>query len=267
MAGRWCNFPCHERAVVGSVVLRSRRMRPQDRPHVSAAPESAAYDLPLYVEQYGEGDRQIMLLHGFAANSCTWRSWIGALAKEHRVWSLELKGHGSAPAPPDDLYSPHDHADLVHRLIVQEDLRELTLVGHSMGGGIALLVALQLLEEERLERLVLVSSAAYPQRLPPFVGLAGRGRLSEWGLHLFPKRLLIRQVLRSVVFDRDAVTEAQVGLCRAILQQSPPHGSDQDRRGDRASRSQEVYQPHSRDRRSHAAPLGKARPGRPSGRR
>jgi pimeloyl-ACP methyl ester carboxylesterase len=151
-----------------------------------------------------------MLLHGFAANSCTWRSWIGALAKEHRVWSLELKGHGSAPAPPDDLYSPHDHADLVHRLIVQKDLRELTLVGHSMGGGIALLVALQLLEEKRLERLVLVSSAAYPQRLPPFVGLAGRGRLSEWGLRLFPKRLLIRRVLRSVVFDRDAVTEAQV---------------------------------------------------------
>ena len=206
MAGHWCNFPFHERAVEELTGAG----RPQDRPHVSTAPESAAYNLPLYVEQYGEGDRQIMLLHGFAANSCTWRSWIGALAKEHRVWSLELKGHGSAPAPPDDLYSPHDHADLVHRLIVQKDLRELTLVGHSMGGGIALLVALQLLEEERLERLVLVSSAAYPQRLPPFVGLAGRGRLSEWGLRLFPKRLLIRRVLRSVVFDRDAVTEAQV---------------------------------------------------------
>jgi len=185
---------------------------------VTSAPESGGYALPLHVEQYGEGQRKIMLLHGFGANSYTWRSWIGTLAKQHEVWSVELKGHGSAPAPPDDLYSLHDHADLVHRLIVQRDLRELTLVGHSMGGGIALLVALRLLEAERekghekgrLERLVLVSGAAFPQRIPPFVALASHGRLSEWGLRFFPKRLLIRRVLRSIVFDPEGVTETQV---------------------------------------------------------
>jgi pimeloyl-ACP methyl ester carboxylesterase len=177
---------------------------------MTSAPESGGYTLPLHIEEYGEGDRQIMLLHGFGATSYTWRSWIGTLAKDHRVWSMELKGHGSAPAPPDDLYSIHDHADLVHRLIVQKDLRRLTLVGHSMGGGVALLVALRLLEEERLERLVLVSSAAYPQRLPPFIALAGRGRLSEWGLRFFPKRFLIRWVLRSIVFDPERITDAQV---------------------------------------------------------
>ena len=177
---------------------------------MTSVPEPGGYTLPLHVEEYGEGDRQIMLLHGFGATSFTWRGWIGALAKEHRVWSVELKGHGSAPAPPDDLYSIHDHANLVHRLIVQKDLRELTLVGHSMGGGVALLVAIRLLEEDRLERLVLVSSAAYPQRLPPFIALAGRERLAEWGLRLFPKRLLIRWVLGSVVFDRKRVADAQV---------------------------------------------------------
>ena len=177
---------------------------------MNSEPESGGYALPLHVEQYGDGHRQIMLLHGFGANSYTWRGWIGALAKEHAVWSVELKGHGSAPAPPDDLYSPHDHADLVQRLIVQKDLRELTLVGHSMGGGIALLVALRLLEEGRLERLVLVSSSAYPQRLPPFIALAAQGRLSEWVFRFFPKRLLIRWVLRSIVFDPQSVTDTQI---------------------------------------------------------
>ena len=177
---------------------------------MTSAPESSGYALPLHVEEYGDGDRHIMMLHGFGANSYTWLGWIGALAKNHRVWSVELKGHGSAPAPPDDLYSLHDHADLVHRLIVQKDLHELTLVGHSMGGGIALLVALRLLEEGRLERLVLVSGAAYPQRLPPFIALATRGRLSEWVFRFLPKRLLIRRVLHSIVFDPEAVTESQV---------------------------------------------------------
>ena len=112
----------------------------------------------MHVEHYGDGPRQIMLLHGFGANSSTWRSWIGGLAKEHRVWSVELKGHGSAPAPPDDLYSPLDHADLVRRLIVQKDLRRLTLIGHSMGGGIALLVAFELLEEGAGGRILTISS-------------------------------------------------------------------------------------------------------------
>ncbi len=184
---------------------------------MNAAPESGGYALPLHVEEYGGGRRQIMLLHGFGATSYTWRSWIGALSKDHRVWSVELKGHGSAPAPPDDLYSLNDHADLVRRLIVQQDLRDLTLVGHSMGGGIALLVALRLLDEGRLERLVLVSSAAYSQRLPPFIALAARGRLSEWGLRFFPKRLLIRRVLRSIVFDPDGVTDAQVSAYTEAL--------------------------------------------------
>ena len=189
---------------------------------MNSAAEPGGYALPLHVEQYGDGHRRIMLLHGFGANSYTWRSWIGALAKEHEVWSVELKGHGSAPAPPDDLYSLHDHADLVHRLIVQKDLHELTLVGHSMGGGIGLLVALRLLEEGRLERLVLVSGAAYPQRPPPFIALATRGRLSEWGLRFFPKRLLIRRVLRSIVFDPEAVTDAQVAAYAEPFY-SPPH--------------------------------------------
>lgn len=177
---------------------------------MSSAPQAVGYALPLHVEEYGEGPRQIMLIHGFGANSHTWRSWIGGLAKEHRVWSLELRGHGSAPAPPDDFYSIHDHADLVRRLIVQKDLRELTLVGHSMGGGVALLVALGLLGEERLEGLVLVSSAGYPQRLPPFIALSAHGPWSELGLRLFPKRLLIRRVIRSIVHDKDSVTDAQV---------------------------------------------------------
>ena len=189
---------------------------------MTSASESSGYALPLHVEEYGDGPRQIMMLHGFGANSYTWRGWIGALAKNHRVWSVELKGHGSAPAPPDDLYSLYDHADLVHRLILQKDLRQLTLVGHSMGGGIALLVALRLLDEGRLERLVLVSSAAYPQRLPPFIALAARGRLSEWGLRFFPKRLLIRRVLRSIVFDPQGVTDAQVTAYAEPLY-SPAH--------------------------------------------
>ncbi len=151
-----------------------------------------------------------MLLHGFAASSFEFRFWIPKLAERHQVRAVDLKGHGSSPAPPDGRYSPHDHAELVHRLIVQEDLRDLTLIGHSMGGGIALAVALSLVEEGRLERLILVSSAAFPQPLPGFITLARRGRLTRWLLAMIPKGPLVGLILRAIVFDRASVTASQV---------------------------------------------------------
>ena len=180
-----------------------------------------AYALPLHVECYGDGGSPVVLLHGYAASSFSWRHWIPALAEHHEVWAVDLKGHGSAPAPPDDRYSPHDHAELIHRFIIQRDLRELTLFGHSMGGGIALLVALRLLDQGRLQRLVLVSSAAYPQRLPPFVKLARRGRPTRWLFAVVPKRRLIRWVLRSIVHDPLAISGAQVEAYSEPLTSAP----------------------------------------------
>ena len=177
---------------------------------MSSSSPAWEYSLPLHADRFGDGDRCILLLHGFGANSFEYKSWIGPLAEGHEVWTVDLKGHGSAPAPPDEQYSPHDHAELVYRLIVQKDLRRLTLIGHSMGGGIALLVALRLLGEERLERLVLLAGAAYPQRLPPFVKLARMGRLTPWLFAITPKGWMIRQVIRHIVYDPDKVSAVQV---------------------------------------------------------
>ena len=176
------------------------------------APGSAGgqYTLPIRAERPGDGGRPIVLLHGYGASSFSWRYWIPALAEHHEVWAVDLKGHGSAPAPCDPNYSPHDHAELVHRFVIQKDLRELTLFGHSMGGGVALLVALRLLDQERLRRLVLVSSAAYGQHLPPFVKLARMGWRARLLFAAVPKRRLTQWVLRSIVHDPSAVSGEQV---------------------------------------------------------
>ena len=184
-------------------------------------PPRGVLALPLHMERHGEGRSSIVLLHGYAGSSFSWRYWIPSLAARHEVWALDLKGHGSAPAPPDDDYSPHDHAELVYRFILQKDLRDLTLFGHSMGGGIALLVALRLLDQGRLRRLVLVASAAYPQRLPPFVKLARTGRWAQWLFALVPKRRLIGWVLRSIVYDPSNISGAQIEGYAEPLRSAP----------------------------------------------
>jgi len=175
-----------------------------------------SFHLPLHVDTVGlpadSGTEVFVLLHGFGASSFTWRYWVTELARRGHVVLVDMKGFGSAPKPDDGQYSPHDLADLVHRLLVQRGLSQVTLIGHSLGGGVSLLTALRMLDEDggRLRRMILVSGAAYRQKLPPFVALARRPRLSGLLLKLLGPRRVIRFVLRTIVFDKTAVTRSQI---------------------------------------------------------
>jgi pimeloyl-ACP methyl ester carboxylesterase len=172
--------------------------------------------LPLHVESTGKapgpGVETFLLIHGYGASTFTWRHWAPRLASRGHVLLVDMKGFGRAPKPDDGRYAPEHQAELVLRLIEERGLRRLTLVGHSLGGGVALLVALGLSERlpDRLERLVVVSGAAYEQRLPPFVRLADHPRTSSFLFRLFGPRLVVRAVLQSIVYDRSRVEDAQV---------------------------------------------------------
>lgn len=169
-------------------------------------------DLPIRVETAGRSGRPVVLIHGFGAHSYTWRHWIDPLAGSHRLHLVDLMGHGEAPAPADGDYSPKGHAELVRRYVQGRSLERVTLVGHSLGGGVALLAALDLLdrEPERLDSLVLISAASLPQELPRFIGWARIPVLAEVLLALLPSSWLIRQALRSIVHDPEGIRSGQV---------------------------------------------------------
>jgi pimeloyl-ACP methyl ester carboxylesterase len=173
-------------------------------------------DLPLHVETHGldpEPDVDVvLLLHGYGGSTYTWRYWVPHLAKRAHVVLVDMKGFGLAPKPDDGRYTAEDQAELIYRLILQRGFTNLTLVGHSFGGAVSLLVALRLNDEgaRRLLRLVLVSSAAYPQSLPPFVKLARYSRLCRIALRLIGATRLVRFVLRSIVYNPEVVHESQV---------------------------------------------------------
>lgn len=180
--------------------------------------DPSSSDLPLALHRSGlaleEARRCFVLLHGFGAHSFTWRRWIPVLGKRGHVVAVDLKGFGAAPRPADGAYGPHDQAVLVHRLIRRLGPVPVTLVGHSLGGGVALLTALRVLDERpgtsRLDRLVLLSSAAYHQRLPPFVWLSRRRRLSHVLARTLGPRTIISLALRAIVYDRGCITREMV---------------------------------------------------------
>jgi pimeloyl-ACP methyl ester carboxylesterase len=97
----------------------------------------------------------IVLVHGIGDSSATWKPVLPALAKRHLVIAPDLLGHGSSDKPRAD-YSVAAYANGVRDLLGVLGVERATLVGHSLGGGVAMQFAYQF--PERTERLVLVGS-------------------------------------------------------------------------------------------------------------
>src|SRR3954449_4425157 len=97
----------------------------------------------------------LLLLHGIGNTAQTWAGVMGRLAESHTVIAPDLLGHGDSDKPRGD-YSIAAYANGMRDLMSVLDIEQATVVGHSLGGGIALQFAYQF--PERCERLALVGS-------------------------------------------------------------------------------------------------------------
>lgn len=102
----------------------------------------------------GAGD-VLLLVHGIGGSSDCWRSVVHKLATRHRVIAVDLLGHGQSDKPRGD-YSLGAFAVWLRDFLDALNIREVTVVGHSFGGGVALQFAHQ--HKEYCRRLVLISS-------------------------------------------------------------------------------------------------------------
>ncbi len=97
----------------------------------------------------------VVLIHGVAGRAAQWDQIVELLAESHTVVAPDLLGHGESAKPRGD-YSLGAHASGIRDLLVGLGIARASIVGHSLGGGIAMQFAYQF--PERCERLVLVSS-------------------------------------------------------------------------------------------------------------
>lgn len=97
----------------------------------------------------------LLFIHGLLGSSRSWDHLVDTLQADHRVLAPDLFGHGASEKPMGD-YSLGAHAATLRDLLDRLSIDRATLVGHSLGGGIALQFCY--LFPERVDRLVLVSS-------------------------------------------------------------------------------------------------------------
>jgi len=106
----------------------------------------------------------IVLIHGMLNSSSHWRSVALNLASEYTVIAPDLIGHGDSAAPRGD-YSLGAHAASIRDLLAAIGIERATIVGHSLGGGVAMQFFYQF--PQRVERLVLISSGGLGREVTP----------------------------------------------------------------------------------------------------
>jgi pimeloyl-ACP methyl ester carboxylesterase len=106
----------------------------------------------------------VVLIHGMLNSSSHWRSVALSLASDYTVIAPDLIGHGDSAAPRGD-YSLGAHAASIRDLIAAIGVDRATIVGHSLGGGVAMQFFYQF--PQRVERLVLISSGGLGREVTP----------------------------------------------------------------------------------------------------
>ncbi len=168
-------------------------------------------ELQLTSKSYGEGD-PVLLIHGFGASSYSWRHIIEPLAQKYRVITIDLKGFGESPKPRDNAYSVYEQARLVRNFILENDLKNFHIIGHSYGGGVALATSIFLVSSHpNLQRsLVLIDSIAYPQELPGFVKILATPVLGPLVIYAIPNSIQVKSLLKKVYFNDAMIPQSAI---------------------------------------------------------
>jgi len=153
----------------------------------------------------GEGEVPLVLLHGLGSSVEDWSENAHALAQHRRVYAPDLVGCGHSDKPRGP-YSVDSLARFAGEFLAGQGVQRATLVGHSLGGAVA--VQLALCSPERVGRLVLVCSAGLGRELDFFLRLSSLPLLGECLTR--PSRAGIARYWRKTVHDPALATTAWV---------------------------------------------------------
>jgi pimeloyl-ACP methyl ester carboxylesterase len=104
-------------------------------------------------EQGPRGGSPIVLIHCFSCAMDWWNGMLPILAREHRVVAVDLLGHGGSEKPSSG-YTPENQAKVVAEALERLGVREAEVVGHSLGGSVA--VALAEDDPQLVERVAII---------------------------------------------------------------------------------------------------------------
>jgi len=157
----------------------------------------------IHYEKTGQG-RPLVLVHGFAGSTYTWRRLVLLLADRFTVYALDLPGFGLSDKPSDYNYDMQTQGKLVLGFMDALGLSKAALVGHSMGGIVVSCAALE--APARVESLVLIEPGFYSRQTPAIISYLFFP-LDRLMARFFYSRTFRRVFLSGSYYDTSLVTD------------------------------------------------------------
>lgn len=153
----------------------------------------------VHYEAYGRG-APVILLHGWINSWDVWRDTMIAIPElgRYKVYALDFWGFGESAKQQTPPFQIRSFAVMVDQFMESMGIVEAPIFGHSMGGTVALSLALKM--PERVKKVALVGSPIYGNSLNVFLKLSGVG----WIAHLLWQLPLVKQLIMGVILAGDS---------------------------------------------------------------
>lgn len=162
-------------------------------------------NLKIYCEHHLTNKPPLFLVHGFVSSTYTFNRLIPLLGKHFSIVAIDLPGFGKSEKSKTFVYSFANYAEILRQCIEYFQLKGCTIIGHSMGGQIALYTAKKY--PNLVNKLILISSSGYLRRAKKYLIYSSYIP----GFHLLVERYIrskdVRKNLENVFYDHSLITE------------------------------------------------------------
>ncbi|RKD24020.1 hypothetical protein BEP19_06275 [Ammoniphilus oxalaticus] len=156
-----------------------------------------------------------LLVHGFLGSCFSFRKLAPLLAQRYDVYSIDLVGFGASEKSQTFRYSYFQYASLLVEFMRKKGLSKVILIGHSMGGQIALYTAKFF--PRSVAGLILIGSSGYVLRAPRLAVSLSYLPFSSWWMKFWMRRYKIEEVLKNTLFDDSLITREMVDAYQAPM--------------------------------------------------
>lgn len=168
-------------------------------------------DLDIYYQNLGSG-QDIVLLHGWGQDVSTWWSVAEDLSKFGKLWMIDLPGFGRSSVP-NKAFGNREYSEVILEFMKKLEIKNPILVGHSLGGRIAIKTAS--LNGSKISKLILEDSAGIKPRQDGFKPVLYIG--AKLFKYLVPNFFNIKEVLRQKFYASLEADYIDAGLMKNTL--------------------------------------------------
>ncbi|QDP40364.1 alpha/beta fold hydrolase [Radiobacillus deserti] len=164
--------------------------------------------IKLYCEYALSEKPTVFLIHGFASSTYTFRRIIPLLREQFSIVAIDLPGFGKSEKSTSFIYSFQNYATLMMKCLETFNVTNAYIIAHSMGGQIALNMAL--MDPKKIKKLVLLCSSGYLKRSQRFLIASSYLPFFEKIVYYYVRRKEVKDYLKDVFYNQTLIDEDMI---------------------------------------------------------